>query len=138
MSMKKCLLIVVCSFLLIAPAYCVELLTNTEQYNVKVKDIEATVNYNERSQTFSLKIKNNTKTTIIKVHVTVQEKDVSGYNYSMFDTRQYKYEDLYFDVNISPGSSTVVNKRLVIDNGHQYTGTIFRWARGTDNKNYYN
>lgn len=141
--MKKCICIVIISLLMGVPAYCI-IKTNsvpfidTEQFNIKVKEIGAVANYNEESQTFVLKITNNSKVTITKVHVSVQKKDVSGYNYSMYDTFQYKYEDLYFDVNISPGNSTIVKKHLVIGNDFQYSGTIFRWARGTDGKNHYN
>lgn len=84
--------------------------------------------YNEFTQTFGAKFTNNSSKTITKVAVTIKKKDLSR-KYDMFDTNQYKYETIVFDVNIPSGSSTIQKRRVTMGSNYQYVGAFVDWTK---------
>ncbi len=84
--------------------------------------------YNESTRTFSAKFTNNSSKTITKIAVTIKKKDLSR-KYDMFDTNQYEYETIVFDVNIPSGSSTIQKRQVSMGSNYQYVGAFVDWAK---------
>ena len=84
--------------------------------------------YNESTRTFRAKFTNNSSKTITKIAVTIKKKDLSR-KYDMFDTNQYEYETIVFDVNIPSGSSTIQKRQVSMGSNYQYVGAFVDWAK---------
>ena len=107
---------------------------NTNQKKEKPVTIVATY-YDYDKHVLQIKIKNNSSKTVKKVGLTIFKKDVSGYNYGMYDTFQYKRVSAYLDLNLASGCTVIKEVSVYIDNDYKYHGTYLEWAR--DNNNQY-
>ena len=88
--------------------------------------------YDNREHTFTTKFTNNTSKTVLKIAVKISIKDLSM-EYDMFDTRQYKYQTIIYDVEIPKGESVTQTRTVYIEDYSEYDGAFIDWVRYYNN-----
>ena len=53
--------------------------------------------------------------------------------YDMFDTRQYKYQTIIYDVEIPKGESVTQTRTVYIEDYSEYDGAFIDWVRYYNN-----
>jgi hypothetical protein len=125
---RSCLLILLLLLLGISSTKGISMFNESMQIGNTKPSVGLSCAYNESTRTFSAKFTNNSSKTITKIAVTIKKKDLSR-KYDMFDTNQYEYETIVFDVNIPSGSSTIQKRQVSMGSNYQYVGAFVDWAK---------
>jgi hypothetical protein len=125
---RSCLLILLLLLLGISSTKGISMFNESIQIGNTKPSVGLSCAYNESTRTFSAKFTNNSSKTITKIAVTIKKKDLSR-KYDMFDTNQYEYETIVFDVNIPSGSSTIQKRQVSMGSNYQYVGAFVDWAK---------